>query len=300
VESTPRRWISSSKTVESSPPEPLADGGGPKTGAGGGPKTGADGGVAELIENGLVWLDGLRDRRGLSSALTVLLGLGLTVGWAAAQWRVSEPVDDLIPPIQQWSQGSPPFDTVSAAEVSVLVDGAGPTDGDPMDSSTAGPHGETAELVVHVSGAVVEQGLVLLDPGSRLADAIAAAGGATDLADIHRLNLATPLADGMHIRVPEIGERDGSQPLPLIEQSANVDGTGTGSAGTGAGGDARVNVNTAAAVELERLPGIGPALAAAIVSWREENGPFGSVENLLDVPGIGPAKLATLQDQVEL
>ena len=136
--------------------------------------------------------------------------------------------------------------------------------------------------------------------GSRLADAIAAAGGAEADADVHRLNLAAPAVDGMHIRVPgpdDTGEAGG---LPLIEYgSSSVGGAGAPSGPSGLG-DTRVNVNRADGTALESLPGIGPATAAAILSWREENGPFTTVDDLLQVPGIGPAKLAAIEDRVEL
>ncbi len=150
-------------------------------------------------------------------------------------------------------------------------------------------------VLVHVAGAVIAPGLVELKVGDRIDDAVAAAGGPSANADIHQLNLAAPVSDGMQIRVPEWGEV-AQHPAGLGGSSL---GSGANSEGAGGGeGPVTVNVNRASVSELEALPGIGPALGQAIVDWREANGPFASVDGLLSVPGIGPAKLAGLADQI--
>ena len=131
-------------------------------------------------------------------------------------------------------------------------------------------------LTVHVSGEVVDPGLVTVPDGSRVADAVAAAGGATRVADLGGLNLAATVADGDHLLVPAVGETDG----------------GGGSPGPG------IDLNRASASELEALPGVGPVLAERIVAFREEHGRFEMVEDLLEVPGIGEAKLASLREAV--
>ena len=149
----------------------------------------------------------------------------------------------------------------------------------PVESpSTSAP---PATLIVHVAGWVKRPGLVELASGGRVADAVAAAGGALPGADLSALNLAAPLRDGDQIRVPAPGEA-----------------AAMGSAGGDA--DAPVDVNRASAAELERLPGVGPVLAQRIVDYREEHGPFATAEDLLDVPGIGEAKLAELRDAISL
>jgi competence protein ComEA len=132
---------------------------------------------------------------------------------------------------------------------------------------------------VHVSGAVLVPGMIEVPSGSRVADAVAAAGGALPDADLTMLNLAAPVGDGQHLVVP-------------------VAGAGNGAAGSSA--DDRVRINTAGVADLERLPGVGPVLAERIVRHREAYGPFGAVEDLLDVPGIGEAKLAALRESVRL
>lgn len=154
----------------------------------------------------------------------------------------------------------------------------------------ADPAGAPAgRIVVHVVGAVVSPGVVVLADGARVADAIAAAGGAASDADTEQLNLARVLGDGEQVRVPHAGEQ-------LVAPDPGPSPPGGASGGSTPGGGV-VNINTAGAAELEALPGIGPALAARIVEYRDGHGPFASVDDLTDVPGIGPAKLEALRSQ---
>jgi competence protein ComEA len=146
----------------------------------------------------------------------------------------------------------------------------------------------TTVVLVHVTGAVRAPGLYELRPGQRVADAIDAAGGALANGDPNALNLAAPLADGDRIAVPEAGER--STPAGHSHAGSPTD----------AAIAAPVDANTATAAELETLPGIGPATAAAIVEHREQNGPFASVDDLDEVPGIGTAKLDAIRDLVRV
>ena len=132
-------------------------------------------------------------------------------------------------------------------------------------------------LVVHVSGAVRRPGLVTLAPGSRIADAVSGAGGATSEAELGGLNLAATVRDGDQITVPGPGEGG----------TVSADSSTT-----------FIDLNRASASDLEQLPGVGPVLAARIVAFREQNGPFGEIEGLLDVDGIGEAKLAAMRDQI--
>jgi len=139
------------------------------------------------------------------------------------------------------------------------------------------PSRTTAGIVtVHVSGSVASPGLVSLPADARVADAVVAAGGALPGADLSSLNLAAPITDGQQLVVP-----DASTP-------------GNASAPT----DGRVRINTADVAALEVLPGVGPVLAARIVEYRDTHGPFGTIEDLLDVPGIGESKLAAMRESV--
>ena len=189
------------------------------------------------------------------------------------------------------AMGSPPTGTATAP---AMRPATAPTTG-----SEAGPGGLSAtsgSVVVHVIGAVSRPGVVTLPPGSRVTDAINAVGGASAEADTQQLNLARILTDGEQIRVPRIGE---VLPDPAPQPGGNTAPgarTAPGKSGDG-GASGTVNINTASASELEKLPGIGPALAQRIVEYRDSHGPFASVDSLTDVPGIGKAKLEGLREQ---
>lgn len=141
---------------------------------------------------------------------------------------------------------------------------------------TTQPEVTPEAIAVHVSGEVVEPGLVSVAQGSRVADVVAAAGGATARADLAAVNLASPVRDGEHVAIPAQGD-------PGTVTSAGARG---------------IDLNTASASELERLPGVGPVLAGRIASFRADHGPFEEIEDLLDVPGIGEAKLASMRDAI--
>lgn len=143
--------------------------------------------------------------------------------------------------------------------------------------AAAEPSVAATDVTVHVTGAVALPGIVTLPAGSRVADAVHAAGGMTLDADPGGLNLARPLVDGEQIVVPVPGA------APLA--GASGDGGDGGTSGVAA--DGRVDINRATAAELEELPGVGPVLAERIVTHREEHGPFREVGELRDVSGIG-------------
>ena len=169
-------------------------------------------------------------------------------------------------------------------------DGDGGSGGGNASTTATGP----TEVVVHVAGAVVSPGVRRLPPGSRVTDALDAAGGALPGADLPRINLAAPLVDGQQVYVPKPGEE-----LP-VAAGAGLPG-GAGAAGTGGPvPGALVDLNSATAEQLDTLPGVGPATAAAIIAHRDRHGPFTSVDQLLDVRGIGEAKLEQLRDLVSV
>jgi competence protein ComEA len=195
-------------------------------------------------------------------------------------------------------QGAHPGDGATADPVGAAMeldaldahldeDGAWAGDDPDVGDGHGDPAGEGAvELVVHVSGAVLEPGLVAVPGGGRVGDAIAGAGGTTDEADVDRVNLAQPLTDGERIHVPRQGEEDPPHAPP----------SGTGGAGGQDPGP--VDLNRAGVEELESLPGIGPARAHAIVEHREAHGPFAEPGDLRAVPGIGEATFQRLADLV--
>jgi len=139
-------------------------------------------------------------------------------------------------------------------------------------------------LVVDVAGAVRRPGLYRLRSGSRIDDAIAAAGGATEKAQLDAVNLAAPLADGEQIVVPV--------------RAAGGAGAAAASASGGATPSGPLDLNSATAEQLEALPGIGPVTAQKILDYRQAHGPFHSLAELEGVPGIGPGRLAQLKGLV--
>jgi len=164
----------------------------------------------------------------------------------------------------------------AAVGLGILRGQAAPVESLPVTGTAASPE-PSGELYVHVLGAVERPGLYVLDLNARLVDALAAAGGTTDDADLASVNLARLLTDGEQIVVPVMGAA-GTVP------------------GAAAPGDDRINLNTADQAALETLPRIGPAIAERIIAWREENGRFQSVDDLLAVPGIGEKLLEGIRD----
>ena len=153
-------------------------------------------------------------------------------------------------------------------------------------------------ILVHVAGAVAHPGVHQLLLGSRVVDAVEAAGGVTAAADLNRLNLAEPVSDGVRLWVPSFGEVGSPDIVSAAAPSAGSDGAGLGSSQSAH--SAKVNLNTAGIETLQSLPGIGPSLASAIVENREQAGSFARVDDLDRVPGIGPSKLAKLRPFVQV
>ena len=149
-----------------------------------------------------------------------------------------------------------------------------------------------APLRVYVSGAVRTPDVYLLPPGSIVKDALQAAGGPADDADLDRVNLALALCDQQQVYVPRVGEATPAAPLPGAAPPRAGDGT------TSAGGKVKVNLNTATVEQLDALPGVGPVIAQRIVDYRQANGPFAAPEDVMNVTGIGPATYDELRDLI--
>jgi competence protein ComEA len=217
-----------------------------------------------------------------TAAIFVAVAAIAAVAWWLSRPDLGEtaPIDDRLP----LASPSPLAHVAPPPGVTVQPVGAGAEPTEPV------------EIVVHVVGAVSRPGIYTVPADARVADVIDAAGGPTSAADLERLNLAAAAADGSQIWVPVVGEEAPVAVAPL----ASGGGASTGQAGDGSEAAALISINTATAVELEELPGIGPTLAGAIVAFREEQGPFVSIDSLLDVPGIGPAKLDQLAPLVTL
>lgn len=208
-------------------------------------------------------------------------GVGRLTMWAGAAI--------VVVAVGWWMMRPPPPPTEALLPVATATSAGGTQVGAAASTTSAPTVDRAAPLVVHVAGAVVSSGVYDLPPGARVRDAIDAAGGATGRADLERVNLAAPLVDGARVHIAAIGE---SAPPPVDPGLVEVPTVAADEEG------APIEVNRAGATELERLPGVGPSIAAAIVEERESGGPFGTVDDLQRVPGIGPARVEAIRDLV--
>lgn len=143
--------------------------------------------------------------------------------------------------------------------------------------------------LVHVAGAVRHPGVYRLHDGDRVKDAVERAGGARSGADVNAINLAAKVADGQQVVVPRRGAA-----APAVGDA------GTGEGAVGAAAQPPVSLNSATAAQLDTLDGVGPATAQKILDWRREHGGFRSIDDLGEVPGIGPKRMAALRGKVQL
>ncbi|WP_425302682.1 ComEA family DNA-binding protein [Nocardia wallacei] len=201
--------------------------------------------------------------------------------------------------------GSPGADPGAATQVPSGSRGTGsgaatqvPAGSRGVDSGAVTPVPRGAELVVSVIGLVERPGLLHLPPGSRVADALSAAA-TRDGADLASLNLAQRLADGDQVVVGPAGSNPGPPQLGSVVIPGSRQAPGPGSIGaTPPSPTAKVDLNSATEPELDALPGVGPTTARAILAWRTEHGRFTSVDQLSEVTGIGPSRLARIRDLV--
>ena len=249
------------------------------------------------------------------AALLLVVGLGGWTWWSgrqAAPHPVERPADADV-------QGAETSPRGAAAGAGAAPGGAAPGDAapgaDPVPAETvasgspgadagqdpaSGAGSAQAAATVHVVGEVRRPGVVRVPAGSRVGDAVEAAGGLTGQADEQRLNLARPVTDGEQILVLRPGEEP---PTPAAAAGAGAPGAGAPGApagGDAAGDDGPLDLNTADQAALEELPGVGPVTAEHILAWRDENGQFTTVDELMEVSGIGEKTLATLRPHVRV
>lgn len=208
----------------------------------------------------------------------------LAMGWAAWRW---------VP-------------TPGAVEVAArdeLASGEQAVEGDSVFGAASTTESVSPPTVfVHVAGAVRRPGVVELAGGSRVVDAVEAAGGALPDAVLDGVNLARPVTDGEQILVPDEDavQAAGGSPGAAAGASGVGGGVAASAGGAGSGDPLVVNVNAADQATLETLPGVGPATALKIIAERESNGPFETVEDLRRVPGIGEKKLEAMRESVSV
>ena len=216
-----------------------------------------------LLAHAREWVQWVGAGRVLASAVVVLCVV------AGAYW--------LVRPPPATTESKLPYASVSPGSSSTVPSG--------IASTVPPPTAESQVLVVHVAGAVAVPGVYHLDAGSRVIDAVQAAGGVAAGSNSDAINLAALLTDGERVYVPRVGE---------VPPSVASSGPGAGEpSATGP-----VNLNSANADDLDTLPGVGPTTATAILTYRDQHGPFASVDDLTNVPGIGPAKLEALRGLV--
>ena len=212
-------------------------------------------------------------------AVAVAAPIAVVVVW----WMVRLPA----PPVENFIPMAPGVDTPAAT----LSPGSlTPLDSTQLEVLTPLDTLAPARIVVHVVGAVQQPGVYHFNAGARGDDALRAAGGHTNDADLRRVNLAATLFDGQQFVIP----RKGEQLATTVPPSGG--GFDSGASNT----PLLVDLNRATVAELDQLPGVGPSTARAIVDHRTRNGPFASVDDLLAVRGIGPAKLAELKPFVRV
>ena len=158
----------------------------------------------------------------------------------------------------------------------------------------------STNITVYVSGEVVKPGVYVLLATARVIDALQAAGGATNKADLVVVNLAAPLVDAAQVFIPRMGSTP-RVTLPRPHAGINLPIAGGSGGAGGATSDAGiVDINSATLSDLDALPGVGPSTAQAIIDYRVANGPYASVDDLLNVRGIGPSKLAAMRARVRV
>lgn len=224
----------------------------------------------EVVQAWITWF-------GLSRLIVTAMAV-LGVG-AGGYWLLRAP-----PPA---IESSLPYAQPVLSSTSVAA-GAGSPTTRPASSESPSAHGP---IVVYVAGSVVSPGVYRLDADARVQQAVAAAGGAAADADLDAMNLAAPLRDGDRVYVPHAGV--------AVPPVIGVTGAG-GGANIDVAPSGPISLNAASAAELDILPGVGPSTAAAIVAYREQHGPFASVDDLLNVRGIGAAKLDAIRALVTM
>jgi len=253
--------------------------------------------VAELLRPPP--LSSWRDRIGAAAAGVTPTRLLTTAGAlllvaVTAWWLLRSPA----PPVERSLPSARAADggvgRTSGAATTAPGGGTGTGAGGPAGSTAAATTASAAapaEVVVQAAGAVAVPGVYHVSATARVVDVVAAAGGAAADADLQAVALATKVTDGARVYVPRVGESAGPSD-PTIGPSTSGPGPPTPAS--------PLDLNQATELELEALPGVGPATAKSIVDYRSEHGPFSAVDDLLDVRGIGPAKVDAFRDVVRV
>ena len=160
------------------------------------------------------------------------------------------------------------------------------------------------KIIVHISGEVISPGVISLEEGARIVDAINMVDGVTEEADLSKVNLAYVLEDAQKIYIPNINEKEEKEIVENIEEGVVISGSGMNDGNNSNSGNdyknenVKININTANVKELQKLSGIGESIALRIVTYRKENGKFNSIEDLKNVSGIGENKFNKIKNNI--
>ncbi len=252
------------------------------------------GALADMWSHLAAWL------RWVGVGRIVITAVAVVVTVIGGIWLIRTPDPDSVHEAALAEARSATYEPVTPTEYTLITV---PTSPAAVEQDHEDPGHTKRQVIVHVVGAVLAPGVYTLEIGARVIDAVRAAGGPTDQAQLDAMNLAAPTSDGQRLVVPTLAEvRSGAYQAPAVVRapdSPTSSPTSDSPAGSSSG-DSRININTAGEEELTRLPGVGPAIAAAIVADRAQRGPFASVEELIRVRGIGPAKLNALRPQARV
>lgn len=156
---------------------------------------------------------------------------------------------------------------------------------------------EDTNIIVHITGEIINDGIIEIEEGSRIADVIEEAGGITEEADLSKVNLAYQVSDGQKIYIPNINEKENEIQNSIEEYITNEAGDNIIIEGKEISSE-KVNINTATQTELETLNGIGPSTALKIINYRNKNGKFETIEDIKNVPGIGEQKFENIKGDI--
>ena len=161
---------------------------------------------------------------------------------------------------------------------------------------------EKTKIVLHITGAVKQEGIVRIEEGARIVDVVEAAGGLKENADLKNVNLAYIVEDGQKIFIPYTSEEDVdvTEETPFVTMDAGKDIITDTEANQSNSSNLKVNINKATQADLQLLPGVGESTAAKIIEHREKNGKFNSIEEIKNVSGIGDAKYENIKDYISI
>lgn len=163
---------------------------------------------------------------------------------------------------------------------------------------------ETTKIIIHVTGAVKNEGIVQIEEGGRIADAVDAANGFSEDADISQINLAYQLEDGQKIYIPSINDEKIGEEEKVLQKEYVTDEAGDDIiledeiSNVKSKKDEKININTADQIELEEIPGVGESTAQKIIEYRETNGKFKTIEDIKNVNGIGESKFENMKEKI--